>query len=957
MAEGATYTGAWDGLLRNDTPPGHVSMATGTLPRNSGVIGFHWRDPATGEVFKPTSWYGVAAGQLNQVVDRSGCTSIGTEYKRAFPGAKVAALSSDKFYAAAALGANSADYIGYCLYDPQNGYGTEVGYRLVPRGVTPRMPPEAVMNDPRLDRVMVNPWDGDTWTTDFAVALFERERPEILLINLAHTDNAGHLSGGISSPAEMAPVIANVDAQIGRLMEAYRRAGIYDQTVWVVTADHAMSANRNTIDESPMAQIVANYGLEKSAARTEYYIDDPSMAAEVAEKIAQLKLAGVHAVHYKVVRSGGGFAYLPAPTTAAGIDTGLDAAYRYLTSTYASPQSADIVLFPAEHWNTSESTGYFEGDHGTATWQNQHIPLVFSGPGIRQGAGSTAPARLVDIGPTVLAAMGLAPGRMDGVALADALESPTAAQRAAQQAANAELTPLRDALRSRSIADTRRRQITEFTFSRDYEPGTRDANGQMLAGSELMRIVAHKGELFASTSTFTDPRLYTGDPAYPGCQVLRKTSSRSGWQVDISFGRRYLRTDTLEVVRFTQNTDGSPLTEPVEMLVAGIWDIGALLPGGERYITLAVRDDATGQWTLSRVASVPTTEKGFASVRAVKVHRDQVTGREYLFVGAANGGMFKGVYDPTAPGRIRWIGGDEVDATYGRVHSMCIANGSLYASFDYGGLTVQNQGGGVYRRIDGAAPIWERVYHNYDPKYPTWNQTDRGITAVPAEDGSGKEVILVGVEWPPAPVIVRIEPHNDHRAVVELDYNAYFTDVFGRPPQILGGSKEYPHAGVQAAALNYFEPFVDPNTGETDHFVTLFLIHPDDPAEGKNGAYFLVRREPGVYDWGEIPSGLPAGAHLRGTRTVERSPFPEEPHTWYFGGCFIGPDEQPPKPDLAWIYKATWGASTGATATPTASATPAPGTTPTVAPSATTTPGHVGRAVIHLPVALRNGGW
>jgi hypothetical protein len=214
--------------------------------------------------------------------------------------------------------------------------------------------------------------------------------------------------------------------------------------------------------------------------------------------------------------------------------------------------------------------------------------------------------------------------------------------------------------------------------------------------------------------------------------------------------------------------------------------------------------------------------------------------------------------------------------------------------------------GGLYRGVDGVAPRWERVYRNYDPRYPTWNQTDRGITAVPAADGSGREVILTGVEWPPEPVIVRIEPHDGHRAVTELDYNQYFTEVFGRPPQILGGSKENPHAGVQAAALNMFEPFVDPLGGGVQRFVTLFLVHPDDPAEGHNGAYFLIRRAPGVYDWGEIPSGLPAGENLRGTRTVERSPFPDEPHVWYFGGNFAGPDVQPPRPNTAWIYKGTF---------------------------------------------------
>ena len=73
------------------------------------------------------------------------------------------------------------------------------------------------------------------------------------------------------------------------------------------------------------------------------------------------------------------------------------------------------------------------------------------------------------------------------------------------------------------------------------------------------------------------------------------------------------------------------------------------------------------------------------------------------------------------------------------------------------------------------------VYRDYDPKYPTWNQTGRGITAVPAEDGSGKEVILIGIEDPPEAVIVRIEPHHDHKAVVELNYHDYCRDaIFGR---------------------------------------------------------------------------------------------------------------------------------------------------------------------------------
>jgi hypothetical protein len=391
--------------------------------------------------------------------------------------------------------------------------------------------------------------------------------------------------------------------------------------------------------------------------------------------------------------------------------------------------------------------------------------------------------------------------------------------------------------------------------------------------------------------------------------VLRKSSSQSEWQVDASFGKRYLRTDCLEVIRFTQDANGKPLPQPVEMLVAGIWDNGALDGRRERFITIATRNDATGEWTLSQGPIVAATERGFSSVRAMKLHRDQVTGREYLFVGAACGGLYKVVYDPSAPGRVRWIESDELDKSYGRIHSLCICNGSLYVSADYGGLLVQNQSGGVFRRVDGAKPTWERVYRNYDPKYPTWNQTGRGITAVPAEDGSGKEVILIGIEDPPEPVIVRIEPHHDHKAVVELNYHDYCRDaIFRREFLKIGGSAERPAAGADIAALNYFEPFIEPETGKTNHFVTLIIAHPDDPAEGCNNAYFLIRRAPGVYDWGEIPSGLPLGENLRGTRTVAKSPFPDEPNVYYFGGFFGGPDVQPARPNLAWIYKGVVGA-------------------------------------------------
>jgi hypothetical protein len=110
-----------------------------------------------------------------------------------------------------------------------------------------------------------------------------------------------------------------------------------------------------------------------------------------------------------------------------------------------------------------------------------------------------------------------------------------------------------------------------------------------------------------------------------------------------------------------------------------------------------------------------------------------------------------------------------------------------------------------------------------------------------------------------------------------------------------------------AAAINYFEPYENIESGKIEQFVTLVMYHQLDPAASVNGAWFLIRRDSSRYDWGYIPSGLPDGDHLRGSRTVCKSPFSDEPNTYYFGGCFAGPSEQPPKPNMAWIYKGTYG--------------------------------------------------
>jgi homoserine acetyltransferase len=136
----------------------------------------------------------------------------------------------------------------------------------------------------------------------------------------------------------------------------------------------------------------------------------------------------------------------------------LDKCFSYLLSTCASDISFDIVLPQAENWRyliPLWSGKAQPSSHDTITWNNQHIPLIIAGPGVKKGLSVDSPARIVDIAPTVLTLMGITPKKMDGVVLADCVEKATVQQVDAQNAVTQYLKPLAAALKAASESDLR----------------------------------------------------------------------------------------------------------------------------------------------------------------------------------------------------------------------------------------------------------------------------------------------------------------------------------------------------------------------------------------------------------------------------------------------------------------------------------------------------------------------
>jgi hypothetical protein len=115
-------------------------------------------------------------------------------------------------------------------------------------------------------------------------------------------------------------------------------------------------------------------------------------------------------------------------------------------------------------------------------------------------------------------------------------------------------------------------QVNWFTFSKNYYPGTYDANNKYLGGTDLMYLVNHKGKLWAGTSVWNDN---PGSDPTPGPQILYKETSSSNWKVDTSMGTGYLRTDAFYSFIFTEDKFGNPLPQPDTILLASFSDLTA----------------------------------------------------------------------------------------------------------------------------------------------------------------------------------------------------------------------------------------------------------------------------------------------------------------------------------------------------------------------------------------------
>jgi predicted AlkP superfamily pyrophosphatase or phosphodiesterase len=77
---------------------------------------------------------------------------------------------------------------------------------------------------------------GPQKTTESAIAYFKAKRPDFTFIHLDHVDDAGHHDG--HGTPKYYQAVAEADRLIGLILGGLKDAGIADQTIVIITADH-----------------------------------------------------------------------------------------------------------------------------------------------------------------------------------------------------------------------------------------------------------------------------------------------------------------------------------------------------------------------------------------------------------------------------------------------------------------------------------------------------------------------------------------------------------------------------------------------------------------------------------------------------------------------------------------------------------------------------------------------
>jgi hypothetical protein len=220
--------------------------------------------------------------------------------------------------------------------------------------------------------------------------------PQLMAVYCDTLDALGH-AGGDENP-QIPAALEELDGQLGRLVEATRKAGIYGRTSFVIMGDHGMTTfDKGFGDEALAAISDAGYDAEILAPGR-----SPAPGTDVAivvGGVASLHLVGDAVGDVEAVeRIRAALEELEPVRTVYDKDD-----QRALRM---SPHHGELVVEPEPGWSFGATPAGPVGRHGAST--ELEVAFALAGAGIRPGREPQDP-RHVDVAPTIAALLGIEP--------------------------------------------------------------------------------------------------------------------------------------------------------------------------------------------------------------------------------------------------------------------------------------------------------------------------------------------------------------------------------------------------------------------------------------------------------------------------------------------------------------------------------------------------------------------
>jgi predicted AlkP superfamily pyrophosphatase or phosphodiesterase len=484
VTEGARFTNAAYPYLTTVTCPGHATIATGTLPYVHGIFQNTWFDrdrnlviPCTEDSSVKAVSYGPKAGDgasasrllvptlADELRQRGGrVVTLSLKARSAIMlaghgGTAVTWLaeSSDQWETSSAfapapvpevqahLAANpiEADYRRpwtRALPDARYGSADDGPGENPPRGWTRTFPHVLGGSDPdprQPGKDFYEHWErspfADAYLGRFAAALVEsmrlgqRESTDVLGVGFSSPDLIGHAFGPASH--EVQDAYARLDRTIGALLDRLDTLVGPERYVVALSSDHGVAEipdrgagphNGGRISTRAIGELVeerARAVLGEGVYVSRVVTNDIYLRPGVYQRLMKQRGA-LDAIRRAIARQPGIARVFSADELRNSVSS-TDRQRRAAALSYVPGRSGDLITLARPGWITAAAGT----THGSANPDDQRVPLVLFGAGIKGGeySRSVSPA---DIAPTLAKLAGIMLPRAQGQPLSDALAMP-----------------------------------------------------------------------------------------------------------------------------------------------------------------------------------------------------------------------------------------------------------------------------------------------------------------------------------------------------------------------------------------------------------------------------------------------------------------------------------------------------------------------------------------------------